>query len=81
MTRSRRVLVGAAFIAGVVIVALTVVSRRPSGFAAAPRSRPQTAHAELFAEIQPVHVTTCELQRFGEAHDGGYPLCRNRRAV
>jgi hypothetical protein len=81
MTRSRRVLVGAAFIAIVLIMALAVVSRRPTRSGAAPRSRPQTAHAELFAEIQPVHVTNCELQRFGEAHDGGYPLCRNRRAV
>jgi hypothetical protein len=32
---------------------------------------------ELFAEIQPVRVTNCELQRFGEPHDGGYPLCVN----
>ena len=31
----------------------------------------------LFAEIQPVHVTNCELRRFGEPHDGGYPLCEN----
>lgn len=31
----------------------------------------------LFAEIQPVDVTNCELKRFGEAHDGGYPLCAN----
>jgi hypothetical protein len=77
MTRSWRVLVGAAFIAIVVIMALTVVSRRAPRFVAAPRSRPQTARAELFAEIQPVHVTNCELLRFGEAHDGGYPLCRN----
>jgi hypothetical protein len=77
MTRSWRLLVGAAFIAIVVIVALTVVSRRPFGFAAALRSRSQTVRAELFSEIQPVHVTNCELLRFGEAHDGGYPLCRN----
>ena len=77
MTRSRRVLVGAAFIAIVAIMALTVASRRPPRSETAPRSRPQTARAELFSEIQPVHVTNCELQRFGEAHDGGYPLCRN----
>jgi hypothetical protein len=32
---------------------------------------------QLFAEIQPVHVTNCELKRFGEPHDGGYPLCVN----
>jgi len=32
---------------------------------------------ELFAEVQPVNVTNCELLRFGEAHDGGYLLCGN----
>jgi hypothetical protein len=31
----------------------------------------------LFAEIQPVRLTNCELRRFGEPHDGGYPLCEN----
>jgi hypothetical protein len=31
----------------------------------------------LFAEMQPVNVTNCELQRFGEPHDGGYLLCGN----
>jgi hypothetical protein len=31
----------------------------------------------LFAEIQPVRLTDCQLRRFGEPHDGGYPLCEN----
>lgn len=35
------------------------------------------ARQQLFAEVQPVHVTNCELQRFGEAHDGGYLVCAN----
>ena len=40
-------------------------------------SRPAEVRKELFAEIQPVRVTNCELKRFGEPHDGGYPLCVN----
>jgi len=40
-------------------------------------SRPAEIRKELFAEIQPVRVTNCELKRFGEPHDGGYPLCVN----
>jgi hypothetical protein len=31
----------------------------------------------LFAEIQPVALSNCDLQRFGEAHDGGYLMCAN----
>lgn len=31
----------------------------------------------LFAELQPIKVTNCELARFGDAHDGGYLLCGN----
>jgi hypothetical protein len=31
----------------------------------------------LFADIQPVRLANCELERFGEEHDGGYLLCRN----
>jgi hypothetical protein len=31
----------------------------------------------LFAELQPVALTNCELKRFGEANDGGYVLCGN----
>lgn len=31
----------------------------------------------LFEELQPVRLTNCELERFGEAHDGGYLVCGN----
>lgn len=31
----------------------------------------------LLAELQPIRLANCELQRFGEANDGGYLLCRN----
>jgi hypothetical protein len=31
----------------------------------------------LFAELQPVRLSNCELARFGERNDGGYLLCAN----
>lgn len=31
----------------------------------------------LFAMLQPVAITNCRLERFGEAHDGGYLMCGN----
>jgi hypothetical protein len=37
----------------------------------------RAARAELLAAIQPVKLTNCEFERFGEAHDGGYVACRN----
>ncbi len=43
----------------------------------APRARAQQARDLLFAELQPVKVTNCELARYGEPHDGGYLACRN----
>src|SRR5215212_11968649 len=43
-----------------------------SGTTGTPESR-----AALFALLQPVALSNCELQRFGEAHDGGYLMCGN----
>jgi hypothetical protein len=31
----------------------------------------------LFAELQPIALTNCELERFGETNDGGYLMCAN----
>jgi hypothetical protein len=31
----------------------------------------------LLERLRPVAITNCELQRFGEAHDGGYLMCGN----
>jgi hypothetical protein len=31
----------------------------------------------LLSELQPIRLTNCDLQRFGEANDGGYLLCGN----
>jgi hypothetical protein len=32
---------------------------------------------DLFKLLQPVALTNCQLERFGEAHDGGYLMCGN----
>jgi hypothetical protein len=37
----------------------------------------QKVHRDLFAEIQPVKLSNCEFERIGDAHDGGYVLCKN----
>ena len=31
----------------------------------------------LYAALTPVQISNCELQRFGDAHDGGYLMCGN----
>ena len=56
-------------------------------FAALPRNRVsvlRTAQARvvdqrqaLFDALEPVTITNCQLERFGEAHDGGYLMCGN----
>jgi hypothetical protein len=40
------------------------------------QSDPRVRQA-LFDLLQPVVLTNCDLERFGEPHDGGYLLCRN----
>jgi len=50
--------------------------REPPGQAALPAT-PGGVRQALFDAIQPLKVTNCELQRIGEAHDGGYLVCGN----
>ena len=45
--------------------------------AAAQYWRTRQIRETLWAAFTPVHVTNCELQRFGPNSDGGYPLCVN----
>jgi hypothetical protein len=76
MTGSRRLWVVAAFIAIAAGLSGFVVLRRIASVPA-DASRVAATRRALFAEIQPVRLTDCDLQRFGEPHDGGYPLCAN----
>jgi len=81
MIRSRRVWIGVlAVVVGITAVLVGANQWRVASRRQARRvetSRTAEIRRELFAEIQPVHVTNCELKRFGEPHDGGYPLCAN----
>jgi hypothetical protein len=84
MTSRRRWLAVAAALLAIVAAfvirnQVRVVSARQTRRSAV--SGRQETRRQLFAEIQPVHVTNCELKRFGEAHDGGYPLCANLLAT
>src|SRR5215831_16389721 len=63
----------------VLVVALAVVARNQ---AAAHKSRQaQDGQADrrraYFELLQPVALTNCELERFGEPNDGGYLMCGN----
>jgi hypothetical protein len=66
-------------------VAFVMVYRQRSDDVEAPPAQPERQTAsredhirqELFRELKPVKLSNCELQRFGEAHDGGYLLCAN----
>jgi hypothetical protein len=59
--------------------AFVVYSRRAS----VPAEDPAALEAErqvrrrLFDLLRPVTITNCQLERFGEANDGGYLLCGN----
>lgn len=39
--------------------------------------RDRQVREALHAALTPVHITNCELQRFGSANDGGYLMCAN----
>jgi hypothetical protein len=77
MTSSRSLWIGALVVVVAAALTATVLFRRTPTAPSAPRTRAEIARSELFAEIQPVRLANCELQRFGEAYDGGYPLCAN----
>ena len=43
-----------------------------------PRAASQpTAGSPLYDELQPIRLSNCELERFGEPNDGGYLVCGN----
>jgi hypothetical protein len=37
----------------------------------------QELRQSLFAALQPIALSNCQLERFGEPHDGGYLMCGN----
>jgi hypothetical protein len=63
----------------VFVVAVVVVASAILGPLAWARwnARGSVVRRTLFAELQPVELSNCELQRFGEPNDGGYLVCAN----
>ena len=87
LVRLRRGLLGAAILLFIAFCGVIAVRLWP---APAGASHPQRrdapgaialstaqVRAALFAELQPMELSNCRLQRYGEAHDGGYLMCAN----
>ena len=60
-------------------VVVTLVVRNQIKVAMNRETRKQEAEVrrQLFELLQPVALKQCRLERFGEAHDGGYMVCGN----
>jgi hypothetical protein len=85
----RRAWIGSGIGCWLIAAGVLAIWIRPS-FVADPRREPRTEReqvlltlprdrfrAALFAEIQPVELSNCRLERFGERYDGGYLVCGN----
>ncbi len=73
----RRLLVAAGLVLLVVIIGL-VVRNQVRVYNNRRIGPTQTRiRRSLFEELRPVALTNCQLERFGEPHDGGYLLCGN----
>ena len=74
--RSNLVALGVAVFAAMFGIVVGLHAKRywgdPPGSAATPLQR-----QALFEMLQPVALTNCRLERFGEAYDGGYLMCGN----
>lgn len=62
-------------IAAVILVLTVAVSATAHAIQRDAKAR--RVRRDLFAAIQPVHVTNCTLARVGAANDGGYLVCTN----
>jgi hypothetical protein len=52
-------------------------NRQARAVAERQRSFDQSQRRILYDLLQPVSLSNCRLERFGEAHDGGYLMCAN----
>jgi hypothetical protein len=66
-------------VAGAVVNNQVRVYRNRQARAAAERAREALLpeRQRLFQMLRPVALSNCQLERFGEAHDGGYLMCAN----
>lgn len=67
-------LLGLTLVIAAALVTIAAVGRPAPD---APRPREHQSRRQLFHELRPVVIENCELERFGEAHDGGYLMCGN----
>jgi hypothetical protein len=65
-----------AVVTGVSTMLLSKDARETSRRGAA-RSYEELIRQSLFARLRPDKLSNCIIERFGEPHDGGYPLCAN----
>lgn len=77
MDRRRSWLVTAGVIVAVVIVGLVVRNQVKVYRGRQLRTAVVTERQVLFDTLQPVALSNCRLERFGETHDGGYLMCGN----
>jgi hypothetical protein len=74
----RSTLTGALVIACALVGALIAyMYLRPYLTTPGARSATPQQRQALFEMLQPVTLRNCQLERFGEAHDGGYVMCGN----
>ncbi len=68
-------------VAAAAVVAGVWFAGRPAGQQAETPERDrdpaQWARERLYAELEPVALANCRMERFGEPHDGGYLMCGN----
>lgn len=78
MRKRRLIWVGGTVVIAVVVTAVTVL-RSDRGQTRPPEERSYEEHVRrsLFDLLQPVRLSNCTLERFGEPHDGGYLVCAN----
>src|SRR5580658_6748954 len=75
MATGRRFWLAAAGVT-ILVATLGVVGRKPA--VNAYRAHRFAAQRRAYFEmLQPVALTNCELERFGEPNDGGYLMCGN----
>jgi hypothetical protein len=76
-SRGSRWWIAAAVVTLVVILALVMRNQIKVYRGRQARAAVIPQRQALFDKLQPVALENCELERFGEAHDGGYLMCGN----
>ncbi len=77
MTRSRMRVIAAGVIVTVTTLGFVVRNQVKVYRGRQARAASMQQRQALFDMLQPVALTNCVLERFGETHDGGYLMCSN----